>query len=136
MGMLKEFRDFAVRGNVVDMAVAFIMGGAFGKIVSTLVEKVLMPPLGAVAGKVDFKDLAWELVPKSGDQPAVLIAYGEFINAIINFTIVAFALFLIIKATNRLKRQEAQAPTAPPEQPMEVKLLTEIRDTLQGNKLI
>jgi large conductance mechanosensitive channel len=134
MGMLKEFRDFAVRGNVVDMAVGVIMGASFGKIVSTLVDKVLMPPLGVVAGKVDFKDLSWELVPKSATHAGVVIAYGEFINAIISFTIVAFALFILIKGINNLKRKEAEKPTAPAEQPMEVKLLTEIRDALQAKK--
>ena len=134
MGLMKEFRDFAVRGNVVDMAVGVIMGTAFGRIVSTLVEKVLMPPLGVVAGKVDFKDLGWELMPKTATQPAVVVGYGELINAMINFSIVALALFVVIKAINNLKRKEALAPTAPPQEPLEIKLLTEIRDTLQAKR--
>lgn len=132
MGMLKEFRDFAMKGNVVDMAVGVIMGTAFGKIVTVLVEKVMMPPLGAVAGKVDFKDKAYELIAKSETSPAVVIGYGEFINAVINFLIVSGCLFIVVKGMNNLKKKEAEAPPAPTEPAADIKLLTEIRDLLKA----
>jgi large conductance mechanosensitive channel len=110
MGMLKEFKEFAMKGNVLDMAVGIIIGAAFGKIVSSLVSDVVMPPIGVVLGNVDFSSLAVTLKEKSGDVPAVTIRYGVFINTVIDFLIVAFAIFVVIKQLNRLKR-----PEAPPE---------------------
>lgn len=131
MSMLKEFKEFAMRGNVVDLAIGVVIGGAFGKITASLVNDVIMPPLGMVLGKVDFKDLKATLVPASEGVTEVTIRYGLFINTIVDFTIVAFALFLIIKAMNRLKRKEEAAPAAPAAPPADVVLLTEIRDLLK-----
>ncbi len=111
MGMLKEFKDFAMKGNVIDMAVGIIIGAAFGKIVSSLVADVIMPPIGLALGNVDFSSLAWTLRAQHGDVPAVMIRYGVFINTVIDFLIVAFAIFMVIKQLNRLKRPEA--PPAP-----------------------
>ena len=138
--MLKEFREFAVRGNVVDMAVGIIIGAAFGKIVDSLVKDLIMPPIGLALGKVDFANLF--LVMKHGAVPgpyptvdaaqkagAVTFNYGVFINTCISFVIVAFAVFLLVRAINRLKREEEQKP-APPT-PEEVVLLREIRDSLK-----
>jgi large conductance mechanosensitive channel len=109
MGMVKEFRDFAMKGNVVDMAVGIIIGAAFGKIVSSLVGDVIMPPIGMVLGNVDFSSLAFTLKEATDTSPAVVIKYGLFINTLIDFIIVAFAIFLVIKQMNRLK-QPAPAP--------------------------
>ncbi len=131
MGLLKEFRDFAVKGNVVDMAVGIIIGAAFGKIVSSLVDDVLMPPLGMAMGQMDFSTFALTLAPAQGDKPPVLLKYGMLINTLINFTIVAFALFILIKAVNAAKRQEAAAPPAPAAPPPQEMLLAEIRDILK-----
>jgi large conductance mechanosensitive channel len=111
MGMLKEFKEFAMKGNVIDMAVGIIIGAAFGKIVTSLVSDVIMPPIGVVLGNVDFSSLAVTLRQKSGDVPAVTIRYGVFINTIIDFLIVAFAIFFVIKQLNRLKKP-APAPEA------------------------
>jgi len=137
--MLKEFRDFAVRGNVVDMAVGIIIGAAFGKIVDSLVKDVIMPPIGLLLGQVDFSNLF--LVMKQGTQAgpymnvevaqkagAVTFNYGVFINTVISFVIVAFAVFLLIRVINRLKKQEEAKPAATPE---DVVLLREIRDALR-----
>ena len=137
--MLKEFRDFAVRGNVVDMAVGIIIGAAFGKIVDSLVKDVIMPPIGLLLGQVDFSNLF--LVMKQGTQAgpymnvevaqkagAVTFNYGVFINTLISFVIVAFAVFLLIRVINRLKKQEEAKPAATPE---DVVLLREIRDALR-----
>lgn len=145
MGFIKEFRDFAMRGNVIDMAVGIIIGAAFGKIVSVLVDKVMMPPLGYIIGGIDFADKklqlagaiaevkneAGEIITKA--RPEVVVYYGEFINAVINFTIVAFALFLVIKAMNEAKKrfEKQQQAAAPPAPPADVQLLTEIRDLLR-----
>ena len=129
MGMLSEFKDFAMRGNVVDMAVGVIIGGAFGKIVTAMVDKVMMPPIGYLTGGVDFSKKAIELTAAVGDKPAVVVGYGEFFNAVIQFTIVAFCLFMVIKAMNTVKKKEAAAaPAAPPAQEV---LLAEIRDLLK-----
>jgi len=141
--MLKEFREFAVRGNVVDMAVGIIIGAAFGKIVDSLVKDVIMPPIGLLLGKVDFSNLF--VVLREGKQMgpyltveaaqkagAVTFNYGVFINTVITFVIVAFAVFLLIRAINRLKQQEAQKPTEPPATPEDVLLLREIRDSLKN----
>ena len=139
MGLLSEFKAFAVKGNVVDMAVGIIIGAAFGKIVTALVEKIIMPPLGLLIGKVDFSQLAWTLSPArlgpdGKEIPAVVIGYGDFINTLIQFVIVAFAIFLVVKAINRLKREEAVAPSEPPVPSAEETLLTEIRDLLKAQQ--
>ena len=136
MSMIKEFKDFAMRGKVVDMAVGVIIGGAFGKITASLVTDVLMPPLGLAMGGIDFKDkvLPIKAAVMEGDKvitPAVNLNYGLFINTVIDFIIVAFALFMVIKAMNRLKKKEAAAPAAPAAPPADVVLLTEIRDLLK-----
>lgn len=131
MSMIKEFKAFAMRGNVVDMAVGIIIGGAFGKIVSSFVGDVIMPPIGLLLGGVDFSDLALTLKSAEGDQPAVMLKYGMFINTVIDFIIIAFAIFMVIKAMNTLKKKEEEKPAAPPEPPADVKLLTEIRDLLK-----
>jgi large conductance mechanosensitive channel len=131
MGMLREFREFAARGNVVDMAVGVIMGGAFGKITTTLVNDVLMPPLGLLLGGVDFSDKTVVLRVGTEAAPAIAIRYGVFVNAVIDFVIVAFAVFMLVKAINSLRRkEEAQAPAPAPSR--EEVLLTEIRDALRS----
>ncbi|KRG37434.1 mechanosensitive ion channel protein MscL [Stenotrophomonas pictorum JCM 9942] len=135
MGMISEFKEFAMRGNVIDLAVGVVIGAAFGKIVTSLVDKVIMPPIGWLIGRVDFSNLAWELSPaKLGadgkEIPAVVIGYGDFINTVIQFVIVAFAIFMLIKVLNRLSRKKAEAPAAPPEPSEEVLLLRQIRDSL------
>lgn len=131
MSLVSEFKEFALRGNVVDLAVGVVIGGAFGKITASLVNDVIMPPIGMALGKVDFKDLKLILVPATETVKEVAISYGAFINTIIDFTIVAFALFLVIKAMNTLKRKEAVAPSIPAAPPADVVLLTEIRDLLK-----
>ncbi|MFA5922520.1 MAG: large-conductance mechanosensitive channel protein MscL [Methylococcaceae bacterium] len=127
MSILKEFKEFAVKGNAVDMAVGIIIGAAFGKIISSLVADVVMPPIGVLVGGVDFTKLGITLKGAVGDVPAVTLNYGNFIQALVDFTIIAFAIFMMIKLINRLKKQEA-APVAPPEPTKEELLLTEIRD--------
>jgi large conductance mechanosensitive channel len=127
MGMISEFKDFAMRGNVVDLAVGVIIGGAFGKIISALVDKVIMPPIGMLLGGVDFSKLGLTLSEAVGDKPAVMLGYGEFLNTIIQFLIIAFCLFMVIKAMNSMKKKEEAAPAAPPAQEV---LLTQIRDAL------
>jgi large conductance mechanosensitive channel len=131
MSLLKEFKEFAVKGNVVDMAVGLIIGAAFGKIVSSAVADVIMPPIGVLLGGVDFTNLAFTVKAATVDVPAVLINYGKFIQTVIDFTIIAFTIFIVIKAINRLKRQEEEVPEAPPEPSAEEMLLTEIRDLLK-----
>jgi len=131
MSMIKEFKEFAVRGNVIDLAVGVVIGAAFGKIVSSLVGDVVMPLLGLAIGGVDFSDMAVTLKAAQGDQPAVLLSYGKFIQTMFDFTIVAFAIFMLVKGVNRLKRKQEQAPAAPPAPSAEEKLLTEIRDLLK-----
>lgn len=113
MGILKEFKEFAMRGNVVDMAVGVVIGGAFGKIVSSLVQDVIMPPIGLLLGNVDFSNLAVTLREKTPDAAAVTLKYGVFINTILDFTIVAFAIFMIIKQMNRLTKKEEAPPAEP-----------------------
>ncbi|MFK7913797.1 MAG: large-conductance mechanosensitive channel protein MscL [Pseudomonadales bacterium] len=131
MGMMSEFKDFAMRGNVVDMAVGIVIGGAFGKIVSSFVADVLMPPIGLAMGGVDFSDLAVTLQEASGDAGAVLLKYGVFIQSVVDFIIIAFAIFMVVKAMNSLKNEEPEAEEAPPEPTKEEVLLTEIRDALR-----
>lgn len=135
MGMISEFKEFAMRGNVIDLAVGVVIGGAFGKIVTSLVDKVIMPPIGMLVGNVDFSSLAWTLAPaKIGadgkEIPAVVLGYGDFINTLIQFIIVAFAIFMLVKVVNRLSRKKEEAPAAAPEPTEEVLLLREIRDSL------
>lgn len=131
MSIVKEFKEFAMRGNVVDMAVGIIIGGAFGKIVSSLVSDIIMPPIGMLMSGVDFSKLALTLKEASADQPAVTLGYGLFINAVINFIIVAFAIFIMIKGLNSLKKKEEAKPAAPPAPTREELLLTDIRDLLK-----
>jgi large conductance mechanosensitive channel len=132
MSVIKEFRDFAVKGNVVDMAVGVIIGAAFGKIVSSLVGDVVMPPFGVLIGGVDFSELAVTLKAPIEGAAAVTVRYGKFIQTIIDFIIIAFAIFLAIKVINRLKRKEQAAPPAPPS--TQEQLLMEIRDLLRERK--
>ena len=134
MQILKEFKEFAVKGNVVDMAVGIIIGAAFGKIVSSLVADVVTPPLGFLLGGVDFSNLAITLKAAADGAPAVVLSYGKFIQAVFDFTIVAAAIFVMIKGINALKRKEAEAPAVPPAPSPEEKLLTEIRDLLKDKK--
>lgn len=131
MSMMKEFKDFAVKGNVVDMAVGIVIGAAFGKIVSALVAGVIMPPIGVILGGVDFSSLAYVVQEAAGEAPAVVISYGKFIQTIIDFTIIAFAIFMVIKGLNSMKKKEEAAPKAPPKPSNEEVLLTEIRDLLK-----
>lgn len=130
MGFFKEFKEFAMRGNVVDLAVGVVIGGAFGKIVTSFVNDVIMPPIGMLLGGVDFSDLKIVLHHAVGDVPAVTVNYGSFINTVVDFFIVAFAIFLVVKLMNSLKRKEEAAPTPPPAPSKEEELLTEIRDLL------
>lgn len=138
MKMIQEFKEFAMRGNVIDLAVGIIIGGAFGKIVTSMVNELLMPVIGLIMGKISFANLFVALDGKgypslaaAKEAGAAVIPYGLFINSVIDFVIVAFCLFLIIKVINQLKRKEETAPAAPAEPPAEVKLLTEIRDLLK-----
>jgi len=132
MGLAKEFKEFAMKGNVIDLAVGVVIGAAFGRIVSSLVADVIMPPIGLAIGGVDFKDAAWAIGTDPAGEP-VLFRYGAFIQAIFEFLIIALALFMMIKAINRLKRptpEAAAAPAAPPPPPRSEVLLEEIRDML------
>lgn len=136
MKIVQEFKQFAMKGNVVDMAVGIIIGAAFGKIVTSLVNDVIMPPIGLALGGVDFTDLKVTLKEATVDQAgnainAVTLNYGTFIQTAFDFLIVAFAIFMMIKAMNRLKRKEEVAPAPPPEPTKEEKLLSEIRDLLK-----
>ncbi|MBU0592751.1 MAG: large-conductance mechanosensitive channel protein MscL [Gammaproteobacteria bacterium] len=132
--MIKEFKEFAVKGNVVDMAVGIIIGAAFGKIVSSFVGDVIMPPIGVLLGGVDFSNLAFTLKEAEGSAPAVVISYGKFLQTVIDFTIIAFAVFMGIKAINSLKKQEEAAPSAPTAPSAQEVLLGEIRDLLKDRK--
>ncbi len=138
--MLREFKEFAVRGNVVDMAVGIIIGGAFGTIVQSLVNDVLMPPIGLLMGGVDFSDIflllkgegPYATLAEATAAGAVTLNIGVFVNNVISFLIVAFAVFLLVKGINRLRRQQAAAPTEPTAPPEEILLLREIRDALKS----
>lgn len=129
MSLFSEFKEFAVKGSVIDLAVGFVIGGAFGKVVSSLVSDIIMPPLGLIIGRVDFSKMALQIGtnPKGG---AVLLQYGMFVNAILAFLIIAFALFMIIKGINRLRRTPPPAPAVPPPPTKSEELLGEIRDLL------
>lgn len=131
MSMLAEFKEFAMKGNVVDMAVGVIIGSAFGKVVSSFVADVIMPPIGMLLGGADFTTLAVTLKAAEGKAAAVMINYGKFIQTIVDFAIVAFVIFMAIKVMNALKKQEAAAPAAPPAQEV---LLTEIRDAIRAKQ--
>lgn len=131
MSMLKEFKDFAIKGNVVDMAVGIIIGAAFGKIVSSFVKDIIMPPIGLAVGGVDFGDLAVVLQEAVGETAAVTINYGTFLQTCIDFLIVAFAIFVAVKVMNSMKKKEEEAPSEPPKPSNEEVLLTEIRDLLK-----
>ena len=132
MSFIKEFKEFAVRGNVIDMAVGVVIGGAFGKIVSSLVGDVIMPIIGVLTSGVDFKSLKFTIKEASENIPAVTINYGMFIQTIIDFTIIAFCIFLAIKAINRLKQNKPKEDDAPKEISDETKLLSEIRDLIKN----
>lgn len=130
--MLKEFRDFAMKGNVVDLAVGVIIGGAFGKIVSSLVNDVIMPFLGLITGGINFTNLSYVIREAEGTAPALAIKYGMFIQSVLDFVIIAFSIFMFIRALSRLKKKEEEAPATAPEVPTkEVELLSEIRDLLK-----
>lgn len=129
--MFKEFREFIARGNVVDLAVGVIIGGAFGAIVKSLVDQVIMPPIGLITGGIDFGALKLVLKPAVGTAPEVAIAYGAFLNTVITFLIVAFVIFLVVKGVNSLRREEAAAPPANPAPTPTEALLSEIRDLLK-----
>jgi large conductance mechanosensitive channel len=141
MGLVKEFKEFAVKGNVVDMAVGIIIGAAFGAIVSSLVADVIMPPIGLLLGNIDFSNLFAVLKPGKTPGPyvslaaaqqagAVTLNYGLFVNKVVSFLIVAFSVFVLVKAINVLKRKEEAKPAAPPKPSEEVRILAEIRDAL------
>lgn len=136
MGMIKEFREFALKGNMVDMAVGIIIGGAFGGVVKALVDYVMMPPLGVIIGGIDFSDFKWTIknaVIENGKEikPATVMQYGAFITALINFAIVAFAVFLLVKAINTARAKLEKPKEAGPAGPTQEQLLTEIRDLLK-----
>ena len=131
MSILSEFKAFAVRGNVVDMAVGVVMGAAFGRIVTSFTNDLLLPPIGLMTGGVDFSNLVIPLKDEIGNAPAVTLNYGLFINTVIDFVIMAFAIFLLVKALNRAVRKRDAAPASPPPPSREVVLLTEIRDALR-----
>ena len=138
MGIGTEFKEFVSRGNVVDLAVGVIIGASFGKIVTSLVEQVVMPPIGLVLGRVDFSQLEWVLVaenPATEEIEKVAIQYGAFINTLIQFLIVAFVIFLVVKAINKLRRKQAEAPAEPAAPTTSEALLTEIRDALKSRPL-
>lgn len=133
MSMMQEFKKFAMRGNVVDMAVGIIIGAAFGKIVSSFVADIVMPPIGMLIGGVDFADLVVVLREATADQAAVTIGYGKFIQTLLDFLIIAFAIFMVVKGMNSMKRkEEAAPPPVPPKPTPEQELLTEIRDLLKN----
>jgi large conductance mechanosensitive channel len=138
MGFVKEFKSFAMRGNVMDMAVGIVIGVAFGKIVTSLVNDVIMPPIGLLMGGVDFSHLAVTLKAAAGSEPAVALKYGMLINTVIDFLIVVFAIFLVVKGMNALKRKKEEAPLPPPAPPIQEMLLRDIRDILRskGEKIL
>lgn len=132
MSFIKEFKEFAVRGNVIDMAVGVVIGSAFGKIVSSLVSDVMMPVIGVITGGVNFTDFKIVLKEAHGEEAAVTLNYGSFIQTTIDFIIIAFCIFVAIKAINKLKREKPKAEEAPKEPSEDIKLLREIRDELKN----
>ena len=131
MSMMKEFKQFAMRGNVMDMAIGIIIGAAFGKIVSSIVSDVIMPPIGMLLGGVDFSNLSITLKEGAEGVEPVLLKYGVFLNTIIDFVIIAFAIFMVVKGINSMKKKEEEKPAAPPAPSKEEVLLAEIRDELR-----
>jgi large conductance mechanosensitive channel len=131
MGMMKEFKEFAMRGNVMDMAIGIVIGAAFGAIVTSFVADVVTPPLGLIIGGIDFSAMNVVLKEAVGETPAVTINYGIFLQKVFDFIVIAFVIFLVIKAINNMKRKEEEAPAAPAAPPAEEVLLTEIRDLLK-----
>lgn len=131
MKVLQEFKAFAIKGNVVDMAVGIIIGLAFGKIITSVVNDLIMPPIGMLLGGVNFSELSYVLKDAVGENPAVSINYGNFLQVTFDFLIIAFVIFMVVKALNKLKRKEQVAPTVPPIPTKEEMLLTEIRDLLK-----
>ena len=131
MSLVKEFKEFAIKGNVIDMAVGIIIGGAFGKIVSSFVADVVMPPIGVMMGGVDFAKLSLTVKDATETAEAVKINYGAFLNTIIDFIIIAFVIFMAIKAMNKMKKKEEEKPTTPPAPSKQEVLLAEIRDLLK-----
>ncbi len=131
MGMVKEFKEFAMKGNVVDMAIGIVIGAAFGKVVSAFVANVLMPPIGVLLGGVDFASLMIILKEATAETEAVAISYGVFFNTVIDFIIIAFAIFMVVKWMISMKKKEAEKPAEPPKPSNEEILLTEIRDQLK-----
>lgn len=141
MGMMREFKEFAMKGNVVDLAIGVIIGAAFGKIVTSLVEDIIMPPLGLLVGSMDFKDYYIALkgphlptLKAARDAGTVAISYGQFFNVLLNFLIVAFSIFLVIQGINRMRRKRDETPAVPPPPSKEEVLLTEIRDAILALK--
>ncbi len=132
--MIQEFKQFAVKGNVVDLAVGIIIGTAFSRIVSSFVNDIIMPPIGILLGGVDFSDLAVILKEASGDIPAVTLGYGNFIQSLVNFIIISFAIFIAVRTINSLKRKESEKPAEPPKPSVQEELLTEIRDLLRERR--
>jgi large conductance mechanosensitive channel len=132
MSFIQDFKSFAVKGNIIDLAVGVVIGGAFGKIVTSIVNDVIMPPIGLVIGGINFKDLKIVLSSKSDGSPAAIFAYGNFIQTVVEFLIIALAVFMMVRLLQRLQRKEAVKPTLPPPPPTpEAVLLTEIRDLLK-----
>ena len=131
MEMMKEFKDFAMKGNVIDMAVGIVIGGAFGKIIGSLVTDVIMPPIGILLGGVDFSNLSIVLKAATEATETVTLNYGVFINTVVEFTIITFAIFMVIKAINSAKKKEEEKPVEPPKPSEEVMLLKDIRDALK-----
>jgi len=131
MGMMKEFKEFAVKGNMIDMAVGIVIGSAFGKIIASLVTDVIMPPIGLLLGGVDFSNLSIVLKGATESAEAVTLNYGVFINTVVDFTIIVFAIFVVIKAINSAKKKEEEKPVEPPKPSEEVMLLKDIRDALK-----
>ena len=131
MKIIQEFKEFALKGNIIDMAVGIIIGAGFGKIVDSAVKDVLMPPLGFLIGGIDFSNLELVLKPALGTIPAVTLKYGLFLNAMISFSIIAFAVFMLLRGINSLRKKEAATPTVPPQPSNQEMLLTEIRDLLK-----
>lgn len=129
--MLQEFKEFAMKGNVIDLAVAVVIGGAFGKITTSLVNDIIMPPLGLLIGGIDFSQMALTIKAATDTAEAVTINYGAFINVAVQFVVIAFAIFIVVKAINAMKRKEEEAPAEPAKPSEEVVLLTEIRDSLK-----
>jgi large conductance mechanosensitive channel len=131
MSILQEFKEFAIKGNAIDMAVGIIVGAAFGKTISSLVADVFMPPIGVLIGGVDFTKLAFTIKEAAGNAPAVTLNYGNFIQTVVDFTIIAFAIFMVVKLINKLKKSEDPAPEVAAKPSKEELLLTEIRDLLK-----